>query len=113
MSACIINVGGTWYDTFETEVNGARTDADALPTVTGVFVNGVWDTSLTATITQAQDGTPANITGLYNMSIDLSSLNEGDHVSICVEATMSGKTVSSVKEARVRAASSDTCSIRF
>lgn len=110
----VVDLGATWYESFETKRNGARVDADATPTVTDVQVNGAHSAALTAAavIAQAQDVTPANITGLYNLSLDLSSLADGDMVEVSISATINTKVREDLLKAVVRdSAHPDSCFI--
>lgn len=79
---------------------GQLTDADSLPTVLNVQKNGADADESNVTVAQAQDHTPANVTGLYNVTVDLSGsgLNAqvNDQFSITVQATIGGTTVPSV-----------------
>ena len=76
---------------------GSLANADSLPTVLNVQKNGADADEASVTVAQAQNDTPANITGVYNVSVDLSSggLNAAvnDQFTIVVEATVGGTTV--------------------
>lgn len=73
---------------------GQMVDADSLPTVVNVSINGVDADESSVTISQVQDNTPANITGYYQATADNSptGLNTtyGDQVSVLVTATIGG-----------------------
>lgn len=66
-----------------------RVDADALPSVVNVQVDGV-DQNLTTNVTQAQDGTPAPLVGEYHVQVDTSGLVDGNDVSVLVSAAIGG-----------------------
>lgn len=78
---------------------GALVNPDATPTVLNVQKNGADADEGAVSVTQSQDDTPANITGNYQVSCDLSSggLNAvvNDQFVITVQAVVSGTILSS------------------
>lgn len=80
------------------DAGGALVNADSLPTVLNVQKNGTDADEASVTITQAQDSTPANITGNYLVSIDISpsGLNAitNDQFIVTVNAIVSSTTLS-------------------
>lgn len=89
-----VPIGSTARAIFETLAfeNGNRVAPDSAPTVDNCFVNGV-AASLTATIAQLQDETPANITGVYQVSFATGTPNNlavRDDVWVEVIATING-----------------------
>lgn len=73
---------------------GALVNADSLPTILNVQKNGVDADESAVSVVQAQDDTPANITGMYHLVIDLSGsgLNAiaNDQFTILVQSTIQG-----------------------
>lgn len=79
--------------------SGALSNADSLPTVFNVQKNGSDSTESYVTISQMQDDTPSNITGMYYVVLDLSSsgLNTlaNDTLVIDISATVDGTSIRS------------------
>lgn len=79
------------------DAGAALVDADSIPTVLNVQKNGSDADEAAVTITQAQDSTPANITGNYLVTVDLgaSGLNvvNGDQIIVTVNAIVSSTTL--------------------
>lgn len=78
---------------------GQLKNADSTPSVLNVQKNGADANESAVSIAQAQDETPANITGKYLISCDLSAsgLNAAanDQFIITVQATVSGTLLTS------------------
>ena len=69
-------------------------DADALPTVDQVFVNGVFTNMAGITVEQLQDSTPANVTGYYQIKLPTTNLDVGDQIQLTFSAVIAGVTKS-------------------
>lgn len=84
-----------------TTAGGSRVDADALPTVVGMHVNGVavdpTTVAYAVAITQEQDQTPAVITGRYSLEFDSTPFAKGDQIEFDVAAVIGGVTVNTIK----------------
>lgn len=76
--------------------SGQLVNADSTPTVTDTQLNGA-DAAFAPTVAQAQDDTPANITGQYVITLDGSTLADGDEVFIYVSAVVGGTTTTTTK----------------
>lgn len=94
---------------------GQLVNADSLPTVLNVQKNGADASESAVTIVQAQDDTPANITGKYLISCDLSGtgLNvlANDQIVVTVQATIEGTVATAVKSFTVASMSGNAPSI--
>lgn len=99
------------------DAGGQLVNADALPSVLNVQKNGVDADEATVTIVQAQDATPANITGHYLVSADLSGggLNAAanDDISIVIQATVAGTVLSSTHTFTVASLSGNAPSLEL
>jgi len=91
--------------------NGVAVDADALPTITairkaaaGAAPAGIdeTDATLAAAIVQAQDDTPAAITGQYELQFNTAACEAGDTLTFYVEAVVNGVTVRTTKSAFIK-----------
>ena len=75
-------------------------NADQLPIVFSVQKNGADADESSVSIAQSQDDTPANITGMYSVSIDLSAggLNAvvNDSFAVSIQATVAGTIMTNV-----------------
>lgn len=70
--------------------SGSLVDADALPVVSEVFVNGVAVALPVPAIAQALDTGSVPITGTYFLSTDTSTLSAEDQVIVTFTATVGG-----------------------
>lgn len=100
---------------------GVRADADALPNVFGVTLYLADGTAIAqapgtvCVVTQKQDNqaTPANITGSYNIAVDLTAfLDAGDaayalqadeEIQVDIEATVNNQTVPTTQSLKINA----------
>lgn len=78
-------------------LGGSFIAPDAAPTVTNVHINGAVASDAPITITQLQDSTPANLTGRYQASLDLTAAGfdsqVNDVITIDFESTIAGSKV--------------------
>ena len=84
---------------------GQAINADALPTVSAMTVNGNGvdpaDATYSVAIAQAQDNVPANIAGEYVLTFDSSAFAKGDAIVFYLQAVVAGTTISTVKSAKI------------
>jgi len=89
-----VQQGTTAIRVFETltRVDGERAAPSATPTVVSIHVDGVFNSALAAaaTITQMQDGTPANIPGYYRLEFPTTSLAVNNDIHVTLAATING-----------------------
>lgn len=78
---------------------GSLVNADSLPTVLNVQKNGADASEAAVSISQAQDDTPANITGKYLISCDLTGsgldVAVNDQIIVTVQAIIASTVVTS------------------
>jgi hypothetical protein len=82
--------------------NGQPVAPSSTPTVKNVRKNGADASESTVTIAQAQDATPANITGLYDVTVKLTGASSlgasvNDDIAITFEFSYDGSTGTAVK----------------
>ena len=86
--------------------NGQPVDADALPTVTHMTLNGVGVDETTPAfaiaLSQVQDDTPAAVTGEYQLKFDPSAFSAGDTINLGVQAVVNGTTLTVIKDALIK-----------
>lgn len=68
-------------------------NADVVPTIERIMVNGEITNVTGSTIEQQQDATPANITGRYQAKVPTVDLNFNDQVQVQIQVTVDGVTL--------------------
>ena len=93
-----------------TRRDGPAVDADSVPTITAIRKAAAGgdpagidetDATLAATIIQAQDDTPAAITGEYELQFDSAACEEGDTLTFYISAVVNGVTVKTTAQAYI------------
>ena len=106
-SQSVFQIGGSGcFPISIKDTNGQPVDADAVPSVTYMTLNGTGVDETTAaygiTLVQVQDDTPAAVTGEYQLCFDPSAFNAGDVINFGVQAVIGGVTLTTVKDALIK-----------
>ena len=115
-SQSIFQIGGAGcFPISIKDANGQPVDADALPTITHMTLNGVGVDETTPAyaiaLSQVQDDTPAAVTGEYQLKFDPSAFSAGDTINLGVQAVVNGTTLSVIKDALIKDEQSERPSI--
>lgn len=95
MERSALKGANAYFDFAIRDAEGTLAAPESLPTITGAQLNGTAIATTNMTVVQAQDSTPANITGRYYVRVASTVTTgwaDGDTGVIYISATINGYT---------------------